>query len=72
MSFVHRPDEPGFIVACKKKYAFETWRHEDEVLTYAEALKKAEQLSAEDPEITCWAEHKRDNLANRFYDPEAH
>lgn len=67
----HKPDDPGYIIAWKYKYKFETGKMTD-VMTYGEAKKKAEELSAQDKEKTFWPEAASDELKNRFFNPEAH
>ena len=68
----HKPDDPGYIVAWKYKYEFETGKMADKVMTYGEAKKKAEELSAKESDKTFWPEEARDELANRFFNPDAH
>ena len=70
-AFIRKPDDPGYIVAWKYKYEFEAGKFADEVMTFGEALAKAERLNAEQPEKTFWPESVGE-LANRFYNPEAH
>lgn len=71
-TFLTPMDQPGYIVAWKLKYDFKTGRY-DEEMTYGEAKKRAEELSAEKPEMAFWPEKKREvGGANRFYNPEAH
>jgi hypothetical protein len=48
--------DPGYIVAWKYKYKFESGKYADQVMTYGEAKKRAEELSAEHPDMTFWAE----------------
>jgi hypothetical protein len=50
-----KPDDPGYVVAWKYKSKFETG-HFDEPMTYGQAREKAEELSAQDPEKTFWAQ----------------
>jgi len=49
-------DEPGYIVAWRSKKLFEAGKFLDEVMTFGEARKKAEALSADDSSKTYWAE----------------
>jgi hypothetical protein len=48
--------DPGYIVGWKYKYKFESGKYADQVMTYGEAKKRAEDLSAEHPDMTFWAE----------------
>jgi hypothetical protein len=51
------PDsEPGYIVAWKYKYQFKAGKYSDQVMTFAEATKRAEELAAQHPEMTFWPE----------------
>lgn len=52
----HRADEPGYIVAWRHKKAFKAGKYRDEVMAYAEAIKKAEQPSAQSKDIVYRAE----------------
>ncbi len=52
----HKPDEPGFIVAWRHKKEFKAGKFRDQVMTYAEACKKAEKLTAESQDTVYWAE----------------
>ena len=54
----HSTDEPGYIVAWRSKKEFKAGKYPDEVMTYGEARAKAEKLSAENTELTYWAEHE--------------
>ena len=47
--------DSGYIVAWKFKYQFETGKLPGE-MTYGEAMKKARELEAKNPEKTFWAE----------------
>lgn len=53
--FIYKDDDPGYIVAWKYKYEFKTGKF-DEVMTYGEAKRKAEQLQTKHPDQTFWAE----------------
>ena len=66
----HPSDEPGYIVAWKYKYKFKAGKYADEVMTYGEAQKRAEELSAENAEMTFWPERKE--LIHEFHNPDAH
>jgi hypothetical protein len=54
----HGLDETGFIVAWRSKKLFEAGKYLDEVMTFGEATKKAEELSAGDASKTYWAERQ--------------
>jgi hypothetical protein len=47
--------DPGYVVAWRHKRKFEAGVLEGE-MTYGEARKKAEELSAKEPDKTYWAE----------------
>ena len=66
------PDAPGYIVAWKLKYEFSAGKLTDEVMTYAEACQRAEELGQQHPEKTFWAERASAELSNRFFNPDAH
>ena len=70
--FIYKPDDPGYIVAWKYKYEFKAGKYEDEIMTYGEAQKRAEELRTQHPDMTFWPEKVNGELANRFYNPEAH
>lgn len=59
----HSLDEPGYIVAWRSKKRFEAGKNLDEVMTFGEAQKKAEALSADDPTKTWWAEAQPQHFA---------
>ena len=50
-----RASDMGYRVAWKYKYKFQKG-HFDEEMTYGDALKKAEQLAAKEPEKVFWPE----------------
>lgn len=54
----HKPDEPGYIVAWRHKSQFKAGKNIDQVMTYAEAAKKAEELTANSSDTVYWAEPK--------------
>jgi hypothetical protein len=54
----HETSESGYIVAWRSKKKFEAGKYLDEVMTFGEARKKAEELSAANPGLTYWAEHQ--------------
>ena len=56
-SLLYSDDEPGFIIAWRAKYDFETGRL-DGAMTYAEALEKCRQLCAEQPDKTFWPQRE--------------
>lgn len=68
----HKADDPGFIIAWKYKYQFETGKLTDKVMTYGEAKKKADELCAQDSEKTFWPEEAKEEIANRFFNPATH
>lgn len=70
--FTHPSNEPGFIIGWKYKYEFKTGKYADEVMTYGEALKRVDELQQKHPEMTFWPEKAKDDLANRFFNPQAH
>ena len=52
-----RPDDaPGFIVAWRDRYEHQAGRLLDQVMTYGEAKKKAEEMQAKDSGKFYWAE----------------
>jgi hypothetical protein len=53
----HALSEPGYIVAWRSKKEFRAGKYLDEVMTYGEALEKAEQVAKEHPDMSFWAEH---------------
>ena len=59
----HSTDESGFIVAWRSKMKFEAGKFLDEVMTFGEARRKAEALSAADPDKTYWAEREPQHFA---------
>ncbi len=69
-----KADDPGYIIAWKYKYEFETGKLADEVMTYGEAKARAEKLNEENPEKTYWPEKAQEdpNAPTRFYNPKAH
>ena len=64
-NLVRRDEDPGYIIAWKKKYEFETGKMKDKTMTYGEAKKKCEELNAKEPDKTYWPEKMKD-------DPEWH
>jgi hypothetical protein len=48
--------DPGYVVAWRSKYQFEAGKYHDQVMTYGEAKKRAEELRAQHPDMTFWAE----------------
>ncbi|HID49583.1 MAG TPA: hypothetical protein EYP40_08255 [Chromatiales bacterium] len=50
-----KSSDKGYRVAWKYKYKFEKG-HFDEELTYGEALRKAEELEAKEPDKVFWPE----------------
>ena len=48
--------DPGYIVAWRSKKKFEAGRFSEEVMTFGEARRKAEELSSKDPDKTYWAQ----------------
>jgi len=51
----HKPDEKGYIVAWRHKWEHKAGKQAD-VMTYAEAMKKAEALTAASTDTFYWAE----------------
>ena len=64
-NLVRQAEDPGYIIAWKYKYEFETGRFTDETMTYGEARKKCEALNLENPDKTYWPEKQKP-------DPEWH
>jgi len=58
----HDRGEPGYIVAWRSKKAFQAGKYPDQVMSYGEALDKAEEMSANNPELTFWAEHTPEHI----------
>ena len=52
----HRPDEHGWIIAWRHKREFRAGRNTDEVMTYREAVRKAEELTENSEDTVYWAE----------------
>ena len=50
---LYADDEPGFIIAWRMKYQFETGRLDGE-MTYTKALEECERLHQKQPEKTFW------------------
>ena len=57
-NLIKRDEDPGYIIAWKHKYEFETGKF-DEQMTYGEACKRCEELIAENSEKTYWPEKVR-------------
>lgn len=55
-NLVRRNEDPGYIIAWKNKYEFETGKFKDETMTYGEACKKCDELNSENPDKTYWPE----------------
>ena len=55
-TLIKKDQDTGYIVAWKKKYAFESGKFADEVMTYGEAKEKAEALNAKHDDQVFWAE----------------
>ncbi len=72
-TFLAKDSDTGYIVAWRYKYEFNAGKY-DEVMTYGEARKRAEKLTAENKDRVFWPERKKESAgeANRFYNPEAH
>jgi len=51
----HKPDEPGWIVAWRHRSEFKAGKN-PEVMTYSEAVRKAEELTAASEDTFYWAE----------------
>ncbi len=51
-----KDDEPGYIVGWRHRKEFKAGKYRDEVMTYGEAIKKAEQLTAKSQDTVYWAE----------------
>jgi hypothetical protein len=51
----HNPDEQGWIIAWRHKSEFKAGKN-PEVMTYGEARKKAEELTAASEDTFYWAE----------------
>ena len=60
-------DEPGYIIAWRHKYEFKAGKNLDEVMTYGEAVKKAEQLTAESSDTVYWAEPEPGEVQSATY-----
>ena len=71
-TFIRKAEDTGYIVAWRDKYAHEAGKYTDVVMTYGEAMAKAETLCEQQPDKTFWAEKLSDELNNRFYNPDAH
>lgn len=54
-----KDSDPGYIVAWKYKYKFEAGKYADQVMTHGEAKKRAEELCAQHPDMTFWAERQQ-------------
>ncbi|MDT8386720.1 MAG: hypothetical protein RQ736_04360 [Thiogranum sp.] len=52
----HPLDTPGYIVAWRDKQAFEAGKMLDDVMTFGEATRKAEELSKKSDNRFYWAE----------------
>ena len=68
----HKQDDPGFIIDLKFNFDFEVGKITDEVMTYGDAKKKAEELCEQNQDKTYWPEEAKEVLENRFFDPKAH
>ena len=68
-----KASDTGYIVAWKYKYDFKAGKY-DEVMTYGEAKKRAEELTAENKDMVFWPERKKESPGevNRFYNPASH
>ena len=55
-NLIKRDEDPGYIIAWKHKYDFETGKITDNELTYGEAKKACEELIAKDTDKTYWPE----------------
>ncbi|MBD3671374.1 MAG: hypothetical protein HUJ29_11415 [Gammaproteobacteria bacterium] len=55
--FARNDSDPGYVVGWRFKRKFEAGEFNDE-MTYAEAKKKAEELSEKEPEKTFWPQKK--------------
>ena len=53
----HDAGEPGYIVAWHSKKQFRAGKYLGNVMTYGEALERAQELSRNNPDLTFWAEH---------------
>ena len=58
-NLIRRAQDPGYIIAWKLKYEFETGKFTEETMTYGEARKKCEELNLENPDKTYWPEKQR-------------
>lgn len=52
----HKLDEPGFIVAWHSKREFKAGKMLDQVMTFGEAKRKAEELGHDTDDTVYWAE----------------
>lgn len=52
----HKASEPGYIIAWRHKKEFKAGKNLNEVMTYGEACKKAEELTASSNDTVYWAE----------------
>jgi len=60
-TLIKQADDPNYVIGWKKKYAFETGLLEGK-MTYAEAKKRAAELTAADKEQkTYWPQHAKAN-----------
>jgi hypothetical protein len=59
----HSLDTPGFIVAWRHKQEFKAGKMLDDVMTYGEALKKAEQLNQKGDDMFYWVETQPQKFA---------
>lgn len=60
-TLIKKPDDDGYIVAWKKKYEFEAGKFADEIMTYGEAKRRAEELNGQHDDKVFWAENLRSN-----------
>jgi hypothetical protein len=54
----HKLDEQGYIVAWRHRTEFKAGKNLDEVMSFGEARKKAEELTARSEDTVYWAEPK--------------
>lgn len=50
-TFLRKDDDAGYIIGWRYKYEFKSGKYADKVMTYGEALKRAQELCAEKTEM---------------------